>query len=92
MDSRDLQYYMYISKFYLYRECIQLVIQHFGLSLKYGSQHIYQSLPRMLSLWLDYGVEVEEWISKPNRNESTVAGLREHMALLNQVIVFAMVH
>ncbi|BFY98653.1 hypothetical protein BsWGS_01693 [Bradybaena similaris] len=36
-------------------EFIIQVVKYFGNSLKYGNQHIYQSLPRLLSLWLDYG-------------------------------------
>ncbi|XP_055865310.1 serine/threonine-protein kinase ATR-like isoform X2 [Biomphalaria glabrata] len=36
------------------------VVKNFGMSLKYGNQHIYQSLPRLLSLWLDYGTAVVE--------------------------------
>ncbi|CAL1526088.1 unnamed protein product, partial [Lymnaea stagnalis] len=41
-------------------EFIIHVVSNFGLSLKYGNQHIYQSLPRLLSLWLDYGTTVLE--------------------------------
>ena len=34
------------------------VIRSFGLSLVYGCRNIHQSLPRMISLWLDYGARV----------------------------------
>lgn len=30
-------------------------MKHYGLALSYGSQFIYQSMPRLLTLWLDYG-------------------------------------
>ncbi|RXM36849.1 Serine/threonine-protein kinase ATR [Acipenser ruthenus] len=30
-------------------------------SLQFGNQYIYQSMPRMLSLWLDFGAKVYEW-------------------------------
>ena len=40
-----------------YREFILQVVTNFGNSLKYGNQYIYQSMPRMLTLWLDYGSE-----------------------------------
>lgn len=30
-------------------------------SLQYGNQFIYQSMPRMLSLWLDFGAKAYEW-------------------------------
>ena len=29
-------------------------------SLQYGNQFIYQSMPRMLSLWLDFGAKAYE--------------------------------
>lgn len=34
------------------------VVKNYGTSLQYGNQYIYQSLPRLLSLWLDYGSTV----------------------------------
>nr|XP_034325117.1 serine/threonine-protein kinase ATR isoform X2 [Crassostrea gigas] len=41
-------------------EVVTFVVKHFWLSLKFGNQYIYQSLPRLLSLWLDYGASVVE--------------------------------
>ncbi|CAH8675793.1 unnamed protein product [Schistosoma haematobium] len=34
---------------------IKVALKHYGLALSYGSQFIYQSMPRLLTLWLDYG-------------------------------------
>lgn len=35
---------------------IQLyMINYFGKSLQYGTTYIYQSMPRLLSIWFDYG-------------------------------------
>lgn len=31
------------------------MILHFGTSLTYGCEYIYQTVPRMLSIWLDMG-------------------------------------
>lgn len=39
---------------------VTFVVKHFWQSLRYGNQYIYQSLPRLLSLWLDYGASVVE--------------------------------
>nr|XP_022332154.1 serine/threonine-protein kinase ATR-like isoform X2 [Crassostrea virginica] len=41
-------------------EVVVFVVKHFWQSLRYGNQYIYQSLPRLLSLWLDYGASVVE--------------------------------
>lgn len=34
------------------------MINYFGKSLQYGSVYIYQSLPRLLSIWFDYGTRL----------------------------------
>ncbi|VEL14941.1 unnamed protein product [Protopolystoma xenopodis] len=31
-----------------------MTLKHYGLALSLGSQFIYHSMPRLLSLWLDY--------------------------------------
>ncbi|KAJ8029668.1 Serine/threonine-protein kinase ATR [Holothuria leucospilota] len=41
-------------------EFVLHVIKNFGQSLCYGNQHIYQSMPRLLSHWLDYGAYVAD--------------------------------
>ncbi|XP_018561740.1 serine/threonine-protein kinase ATR-like [Anoplophora glabripennis] len=38
---------------------IQLrMIHYFGKSLQYGSNYVYQSMPRLLSIWFDYGTRL----------------------------------
>lgn len=34
---------------------------HFFRALQFGNQYIYQAMPRMLSLWLDFGAKVCEY-------------------------------
>ncbi|KAF6780373.1 hypothetical protein AHF37_00127 [Paragonimus kellicotti] len=36
---------------------LKAALTHYGLALSYGSQFIYQSMPRLLCLWLDYGTD-----------------------------------
>ena len=63
------------------------VVQFFGQSLQYGSQHIYQSMPRMLSLWLDYGAEVvasETSAEKSSTSEALRQGMRSALDKLNR--------
>ncbi|KAL9656450.1 hypothetical protein ABK040_005215 [Willaertia magna] len=40
------------------------IIENYGNSLKYGIKNIYHSLPRLLTLWLRFGEEIEELKSK----------------------------
>jgi len=46
------------------------ICKHYGLALMYGTKYIYQSLPRLLTIWLDYGVNpkvLEEDATTSNR-------------------------
>ncbi|XP_077556323.1 ATR serine/threonine kinase meiotic 41 [Haemaphysalis longicornis] len=36
------------------------VVRHYGESLRFGCQHMYHSMPRMLSIWFDLGSQVAE--------------------------------
>lgn len=48
------------------------IMNYFGKSLKYGTKYIYQSMPRMLSVWFDYGtrsLNVEESRVKEERKQ-----------------------
>ena len=68
---------------------------NFGNSLKHGNQYIYQSMPRMLTLWLDYGSEVTEVAKvsalkseergRGDRSEVTVEAMRTFLRTLNKV-------
>ncbi|XP_031592853.2 serine/threonine-protein kinase ATR isoform X3 [Oreochromis aureus] len=39
---------------------IRYIVTFFGNALQFGNQYIYQAMPRMLSLWLDFGAKVCE--------------------------------
>ncbi|XP_072378347.1 serine/threonine-protein kinase ATR [Diabrotica undecimpunctata] len=55
---------------------IQLqMINYFGKSLQYGTHYIYQSMPRMLSIWFDYGTRLLEV------SQSSVKEERKHILL-----------
>ena len=41
----------------------QHIVRNYGLALEHGSKYIYQALPRLLTLWLDYGAQIENVIS-----------------------------
>ncbi|XP_033108232.1 serine/threonine-protein kinase ATR-like isoform X2 [Anneissia japonica] len=41
-------------------EFILQVVNYFGQSLRYDNQYIYQSMPRLLTLWLNYGASTAE--------------------------------
>lgn len=69
-----------------FRDLQARVINHFGKSLEYGCEYIYQSMPRMLSVWLDCGAQLAQEI-KPDGN--TIANLAEkkaHMVKLTEII------
>jgi serine/threonine-protein kinase ATR len=45
---------------YLIGETAKLVIENYLRSLNYGTKYIYQTLPRVLTLWLDLGIQVNQ--------------------------------
>ncbi|XP_035661643.1 serine/threonine-protein kinase ATR-like [Branchiostoma floridae] len=64
-------------------EIILYVVTYFGRSLQYGNQHIYQSMPRLLALWLDYGAKVSD-LEKAGRAERS--NMRVLLPKLNEII------
>jgi serine/threonine-protein kinase ATR len=65
-------------------------VKHFGFSLLYGNQYIYQSMPRLLSLWLDYGTLLAEYESPEKQklqphNAQKIPGMRVILSKLNKV-------
>ncbi|ESO92356.1 hypothetical protein LOTGIDRAFT_190706 [Lottia gigantea] len=62
-------------------EFILHVVKYFGQSLQYGCQYIYQSMPRLLSLWLDFGTTVVEAERKDRGGRSS------HKVQANSVVL-----
>ncbi|XP_038072304.1 serine/threonine-protein kinase ATR-like [Patiria miniata] len=65
-------------------EFILFVVRHFGHSLLYGNQYIYQSMPRLLTLWLDYGSHVSE-LEKGKKTEKTTTS-KVILTRLNKIL------
>ncbi|KAG8511432.1 Serine/threonine-protein kinase ATR, partial [Galemys pyrenaicus] len=64
-------------------DLIRYIVLHFGRSLQYGNQFIYQSMPRMLSLWLDFGAKAYEW-EKAGRSDRVQ--MRNDLSKINKLI------
>lgn len=45
---------------YLSGETVRLVIENYLRSLLYGTKYLYQTLPRVLTLWLELGAQVDK--------------------------------
>jgi serine/threonine-protein kinase ATR len=48
------------SEAFLCGETTRLVVENYLRSLSYGTKYVYQTLPRLLSLWLDLGTQVNQ--------------------------------
>ncbi|ELT94946.1 hypothetical protein CAPTEDRAFT_164972 [Capitella teleta] len=64
-------------------EFVIQVVNHFGMSLQYGNQFIYQSMPRMLSLWLDFGSEESTHRSSETSKQMVRATLKRLNKLMS---------
>uniref|UniRef100_A0A1B6CK79 non-specific serine/threonine protein kinase n=3 Tax=Clastoptera arizonana TaxID=38151 RepID=A0A1B6CK79_9HEMI len=60
------------------------LINNFGKSLEYGCKYVYQSVPRMLSVWLDYGTDLIKY--KNTCDKETFEGKVKHMSKLTEII------
>uniref|UniRef100_A0AAY5KMV7 Serine/threonine-protein kinase ATR n=1 Tax=Esox lucius TaxID=8010 RepID=A0AAY5KMV7_ESOLU len=61
---------------------IRYIVTYFGKALQFGNQYIYQAMPRMLSLWLDFGAKVYE-CEKAGRADRQ---MRLELGKINQVV------
>ncbi|XP_028647910.2 serine/threonine-protein kinase ATR isoform X1 [Erpetoichthys calabaricus] len=64
-------------------DLIRYIVLFFGKSLQFGNQYIYQSMPRMLTLWLDFGAKVYEW-EKAGRSDRLQ--MKADLGKINRVI------
>ncbi|XP_047662216.1 serine/threonine-protein kinase ATR isoform X3 [Tachysurus fulvidraco] len=62
---------------------IRYIVTYFGKALQFGNQYIYQAMPRMLTLWLDFGAKVYEVekVGRPDR-----AQMKADLSKINSVI------
>ncbi|TNN78302.1 Serine/threonine-protein kinase ATR [Liparis tanakae] len=61
---------------------IRYIVTYFGKALQFGNQYIYQAMPRMLSLWLDFGAKVCE-CEKAGRADRQ---MRQELGKINAVV------
>ncbi|XP_063235756.1 LOW QUALITY PROTEIN: serine/threonine-protein kinase ATR [Bacillus rossius redtenbacheri] len=60
-------------------------IHCFLKSLQYGCNHIYQSMPRLLSIWLDYGTRFYD-ATKIRTSATTIEIMKSHMEKMSNLI------
>ncbi|XP_062843465.1 serine/threonine-protein kinase ATR [Trichomycterus rosablanca] len=62
---------------------IRYIVTYFGKALQFGNQYIYQAMPRMLTLWLDFGAKVYE-VEKAGRSDRVQ--MKADLSKINAVI------
>ncbi len=75
------------SEHYLSGETAKLVIENYIRSLNYGTKYLYQTLPRILTLWLEMGAQLDKSpegkvsLSRElaHRRKSLLAGLHSYL-------------
>ncbi len=72
-------------------EYINDIIHYYAVSLEYGCQFIYQSLPRMIALWLDFGADYFDHTcqnsSSSSRGSSSSTVNRTFTTQLNSILL-----
>ncbi|KAJ4431843.1 hypothetical protein ANN_20449 [Periplaneta americana] len=64
------------------------IVNYYGKSLLYGCNYIYQSMPRVLSIWFDFGTQVSEKEKDKDRTKKKMAALREMRSNLDTMTRF----
>lgn len=72
-------------------EFINEVVSYYAMSLEHGCQYIYQSLPRMITLWLDFGADYfdhscRDSNSGSSRSSTGIANNRS-LSQLNTILI-----
>lgn len=62
-----------------------IMINYFGNSLLYGSNFVYQSLPRLLSIWFDYGTRLLD-VTQPKIREERKMNLLKMTHLIDNFL------
>lgn len=62
------------------------VVRHYGQSLRHGCQHVYHSMPRLLSLWFDLGSQVAE-LQNQRRRPPVLDSLGQYLTHLTDRVV-----
>lgn len=70
------------TKFYV--DFIPFVLKHYGLSLQFGNKFIYQSMPRLLSIWLNFGATVSDQGRQTKASDR--GGKRQKLADCNEIM------
>ena len=73
------------------------ILNYYAMSLEHGCQYIYQSLPRMMSLWLDFGADFYDHQTRESApasrstpsSSSSAATNRNVLTQLNQILLKA---
>ena len=71
-------------------EFIVEIVSYYGASLEFGCRYIYQSLPRMMSLWLDFGADYFDHSSRSSNaslsSNRSLSHLNSILSKLNQSV------
>ncbi|CAM1327849.1 ATR (predicted) [Pycnogonum litorale] len=66
------------------------IVKHFGTSLQYGCRHVYQSLPRLLSIWLDFGSQLTI-AQKTYKNSSNFEPMQQFFIKMNSKLITTLI-
>jgi serine/threonine-protein kinase ATR len=69
LESEKRQPVLRQSSEYLSGSLLKLVIENFIRSTVYGTKYYYQTLPKILTLWLDMGMEVMNTVPRTTRDK-----------------------
>ncbi|XP_065323146.1 serine/threonine-protein kinase atr-like [Gordionus sp. m RMFG-2023] len=67
-------------------EAARRAVEFYSRALKRGTKYCHQALPRLLSVWLDYGAETFANIKNNSKNDMTLKILSNNLDLINDCV------
>lgn len=86
LESEKAQQITKQSSEYLSGSLLKLVIENFVRSTVYGTKYYYQTLPKILTLWLDMGTEVVNTSPRAARDKEFHEHRVNHLEYLNKYL------
>ena len=69
LDSEKAKPFAKQSQQYLLGETSKLIIENYIRSLAFGTKYIFQTLPKVITLWCEFGMNVEKSIDERHGND-----------------------
>lgn len=81
----------FVNKFSYSGDYISLMVRNYAMALPYGTKYIYETLPKMISLWLDFADNVSKFEDTPPYPKEVIPEIslnrKENLTKINEFLL-----